>query len=75
MCLISQAVCTAGSCLFLYVWVLGQPLYIISVLTDIIRDILENAVIPCPTQGLGQYTQYLGQNCTAQTSQRNNRGT
>lgn len=67
MCLISQAVCTAGSCFFLYVWVLGQPLYIISVLKD--------AVIPCPKQGLGRRTQYLGQNCTAQTSQRNNMGT
>jgi hypothetical protein len=75
MCLIPQAVCTAGSCFFLYVWVLGQPLCIISLLRDIIRDILENAVIPCPTQGLGQCTWYLGQNCTAQTSQGNNRVT
>jgi hypothetical protein len=54
---------------------LGQPLYIKSVLTEIIRDILENAVIPCPKQGLGRRTQYLGQNRTAQTSQRNNKGT
>ena len=73
MYFISQAVCTAGSCFFLYVLVLGQPLYIINVLTDI--TILGNAVIPCSTQGLGQCTWYLGQNRTAQTSQGTNRGT
>jgi len=75
MCLISLAVCTAGSCFFLYVWVLGQLLYIISVLTDIARDKLENAVIPCSTQGPGWCTWYLGQNHTAQTSRGTNRGT